>query len=179
MANNFRGHAAFYGSSGMGKSSLLYLLTYPEIWQEQGQDYSKSFIVYLNCTDINPFTPYAFWKEILILLKDEVEDNDELEALIDEVLEGETIEKADIRRILKKIGQQDQDKFLLLLIDDYDSALNPNVEYTEVEMLAFLSEFRNLAVDKKVRRHLRTIVTTFRRLNELGPKLSRKWFTLV
>ncbi|NER05144.1 MAG: ATP-binding protein [Okeania sp. SIO3C4] len=164
-------HGAFYGSPGMGKSSLLYLLTYPEIWQQQGQDYSKSLIVYLNCTDINPFTPYAFWQEVLILLKDEVEDNDELKAVIDEVLEGDTIEKTDIRQILRKIGKQDKDKFLLLLIDDYDSALKTNTEYTEVEMLTFLSEFRNLAVDPKLGRHLRTIVTTFRRLNELGPTL--------
>ena len=64
-----------------------------------------------------------------------------------------------------------KDKFLLLLIDNYDSALKTNTEYTEVEMLTFLSEFRNLAVDPKLGRHLRTIVTTFRRLNELGPTL--------
>ena len=97
-------HGAFYGNPGMGKSSLLRLLTYPEIWQEQGQDYSKSFIVYLNCTNINPFTPYAFWQEILILLKDEVEDNDELKTVIDKVLEGDTIEKTDIRQILRKFA---------------------------------------------------------------------------
>ena len=171
IAKRYHGHGAFYGSSGMGKSSLLNLLTYPEVWQEQGQDYSKAFIVDLNCSDINPFTPSAFWREVLSLLKDEAEDNNDLKAVIDKVLEEETIEKGDIRRILRKIGQQDQDKFLLLLIDDYDAALHPNDEYTEAEMLTFLSEFRNLAVDRKVRRHLSTIVTTSRRLNELGPTL--------
>ena len=171
MAKDYRGHVAFHGSSGMGKSSLFNLLASPEVWQQQGQDYSKAFIVYLTCSDINPFTPDAFWREILSLLRDEVEDNFDLIALIDEVLEEEIIEKGNIRKILRKIGQQDQDKFLLLLIDDYDFALYPNDEYTEVEMLTFLSEFRNLAVDRKVRRHLCTIVTTFRRLNELGPTL--------
>lgn len=171
LANHYHGHGAFYGSSGMGKSSLLNLLTSPEVWKEQGQDYSKAFIIYLNCSDINPFTPSAFWQEILSLLRDEAEDNDELKAAIDEILEGDTIEKGDIRRILRKIGQQDKSKFLLLLIDDYDFALHPNEKYTEVEMLTFLSEFRNLAVDRKVRRYLCTIVTTFRRLNELGPRL--------
>lgn len=171
IANHYHGHGAFYGSSGMGKSSLLNLLTYPEVWQEREQDYSKAFIVYLNCSDINPFTPYAFWREVLSLLRDEAEDNNDLKAVIDEVLKEDTIEKGDIRRILRIIGQQDQDKFLLLLIDDYDAALHPNDKYTEVEMLTFLSEFRNLAVDRKLRRHLCTIVTTFRRLNDLGPTL--------
>lgn len=171
IANPYHGHGAFYGSSGMGKSSLLHFLTYPEVWQERGQDYSKAFIVYLNCSDVNPFIPCVFWQEVLSLLKNEAEENDELKAVIDEVLKEETIEKGDIRRILRKISQQDRDKFLLLLIDDYDSALHPHDKYTEVEMLTFLSEFRNLAVDRKLRRHLCTIVTTFRRLNELGPAL--------
>ena len=164
-------HGAFYGSSGMGKSSLLYLLTFPEVWQQRGQDYSKAFIVYLNCTNINPFTPSAFWREVLILLREEVEDSDDLKAVIDEVLKEDTVEKENIRQILRKIRQQDRDKFLLLLIDDYDSALRPNDNYTEVEMLTFLSEFRNLAVNPQVGRYLCTIVTTFRRLNELGPAI--------
>ena len=171
MAKHYRGHLAFYGSSGMGKSSLFNLLTSPEVWQQQGQDYSKAFIVYLTCSDINPFTPSAFWREVLSLLKDEAENNGDVKALVDEVLEKDIIEKGDIRWILRKIGQQDKEKFLLLLIDDYDFALHPNDKYTEAEMLTFLSEFRNLAVDRKVRRHLCTIVTTFRRLNELGPSL--------
>ncbi len=166
-----RSHLAIYGSPGIGKSSLLNCLTFPEVWQLRREDYTKALIVYLNCSDINPFTPSAFWREVLSLLRDEAEDNDDFKAVIDEVLKGDTIEKRDIRRILREIGQQDKDKFLLLLIDDYDSALHPNDEYTEVEMLTFLSESRNLAVDRKVSRHLCTIVTTFRRLNELGPTL--------
>ncbi len=165
------GHVAFYGNSGMGKSSLLNLLTYPEIWQERGQDYSKAFIVYFNCSDLNPFTPSAFWRKVLNVLKDEVENNNQLTVFIDELLQEDRIEKGDIRRVLRTIRQQDQDKFLLLLIDDYDSALHANHQYTEVEMLTFLSEFRNLAIDRQVRRNICTIVTTFRRLNELGPAL--------
>lgn len=122
MAKDYRGHVAFYGSSGMGKSSLFNILSSPEVWQQKGQDYSKAFIVYLICSNINPFTPDAFWREVLRLLREEAEDNSDLTALIDEVLEEDIIDKGEIRRILRKIGQQDQDKFLLLLIDDYDFA---------------------------------------------------------
>ena len=99
-------HGAFYGSSGMGKSSLLYLLTFPEVWQQRGQDYSKAFIVYLNCTNINPFTPSAFWREVLILLREEAEGNDDLKVVIDEVLKEDTVKKENIRLILRKIHQQ-------------------------------------------------------------------------
>ena len=162
-----RSHGAFYGGSGMGKSSLLKILTYPQIWQQQGQDYTKVYVVYLNCTDINPFSPCGFWREILYLLEDEAEDN--LQVCINEILQQKIIEKDCLRKILKKIGKQK--KFLLLLIDDYDAALCCHNQYSENEMLTFLSEFRNLAVHSREGQYLSTILTTFRRLNELGPKL--------
>ncbi len=58
------------------------------------------------------------------------------------------------------------------MLDDYDAALRPNDKYTEVEMLTFLSEFRNLAVHSEEGQYLSTIVTSFRRLSELGPQLT-------
>jgi len=162
-------HIAIYGSPGMGKSSLLRYLSSPKVWQEQGRDPSRALIVYLNCTGINPFTPCAFWREVLSLLKDEAEGDANLPSDIDAVLQEEALEIANLRQILRKVGKQD--KFLVLLLDDFDTALLPNEDYTEVEMLTFLSEFRDLAVHRKEGRCLSTIVTTFRRLTELGPQL--------
>jgi AAA domain len=137
-----RAHLAFFGSPGMGKSSLLRFLASPEVWQERGKDASKAFIVSVNCKGISPFTPSGFWREILSRLQDEAESDGVLQADID------------------------------LLLDDYDAALHPNDHYTEAEMLTFLSEFRDLAVHSNEGRYLSTIVTTFRRLNELGPKIT-------
>ena len=164
-----RSHGSFYGGSGIGKSSLLNILTYPEIWQEQRQDYDQCYIIYLNCTEINPFTPVYFWREILNLLKEEIEEENDLQIAIDRILEQEIIDKGCLRQILQRIGKQN--KYLLLLIDDYDIVFSSHENYTEVTMLTFLSEFRNLAVDRRVGRYLCTIVTSFRRLNELGPQL--------
>ncbi len=165
-----RAHAAFYGSSGMGKSSLLKLFLSPEIWQQQGQAMAKAFIVYINCTDINPFTPPRFFREILSALQEEVETDPDLAAEVATLLQGDTpIAKGDLRKVLKTIGQRD--RFLLLLIDDYDYALRAHADYSETEMLTFLSEFRNLAVHSRESRYLATIVTSFRRLTELGPSL--------
>jgi AAA domain len=165
-----RAHLAFFGSPGMGKSSLLRFLASPEVWQQRGKDASKAFIVSVNCKGISPFTPSGFWREILSCLQDEAESDGALQADIDLLLHEEKVEKGDLRRMLRKIGQRD--KFLLLLLDDYDAALHPNDHYTEAEMLTFLSEFRDLAVHNNESRYLSTIVTTFRRLNELGPKIT-------
>ncbi|MEM9543592.1 MAG: AAA family ATPase, partial [Cyanobacteria bacterium P01_E01_bin.42] len=164
-----RSHGAFFGSPGMGKSSLLKLLTYPQVWRDRGQNSDPYFIIYLNCTSINPFTSRGFWEEVLNLLREEAEAEEELQNAIAEVLQEEEIDRSNLRRILRQVGKCG--KYLLLLLDDYDTALRPNDRYTESEMLAFLSEFRNLAVHGKTCQYLSTIVTTFRRLSELGPKI--------
>ncbi|BAY27871.1 hypothetical protein NIES2100_76980 [Calothrix sp. NIES-2100] len=165
-----RAHLAIYGSPGMGKSSLLRYLASPIVWQARGRDATQAFIISINCTGISPFTPSGFWREILSLLQDEAEGDDALYADIKQLLQEEKVEKGDLRRMLRKIGQRD--KFLLLLLDDYDAALHPNDQYTETQMLTFLSEFRDLAVHSNEGKYLSTIVTTFRRLNELGPTIT-------
>lgn len=165
-----RAHLAIYGSPGMGKSSLLRYLASPIVWQSRGRDATKAFIISINCTGISPFTPSGFWREILSRLQDEVEGDDSLQTEIKQLLQEERVEKGDLRRMLRKIGQRD--KFLLLLLDDYDAALHPNDQYTESQMLTFLSEFRDLAVHSNEGKYLSTIVTTFRRLNELGPTIT-------
>lgn len=164
-----RAHLAIYGSSGTGKSSFLRYLTSSQVWQAQGQDYSKAFIVLFNCSGISPFTTDSFWRGVLELLLEEVGSDADVQAELNNVLKEERIEKGNLRRILRLIGQQN--KFLLLLLDDYDTALQPNEHYTEMEMTTFLSEFRDLAVHSKEGQYLSIVVTTFRRLTELGPKL--------
>ncbi|MBD2358794.1 ATP-binding protein [Tolypothrix sp. FACHB-123] len=165
-----RAHLAIYGSPGMGKSSLLRYLASPVVWQARGRDATKAFIISINCTGISPFTPSGFWREILSLLQDEAEGDEALQTEIKQLLKEDKVEKGDLRRMLRKIGQRE--KFLLLLLDDYDAALHPNDQYTETQMLTFLSEFRDLAVHSNEGKYLSTIVTTFRRLNELGPTIT-------
>lgn len=165
-----RAHAAFYGSPGIGKSSLLQALTAPESWELVGVNITDFYIVYLNCTDISPFTPSKFFREILELLKDQIESQADIEEAIDIALQEEILEKGDLRRILGKIGRQG--KCLLLLLDDFDWTLYTSEQYTEAEMLTFLNEFRNLAVHSSESRYLSTVVTSFRSITELGPGLS-------
>jgi hypothetical protein len=163
-----RAHLAIYGSSGFGKSSLLRHLTSPEIWRNYKQDFDNTYIILLNCLDIQPFTPRLFWREVLELL-DAENKGQELKTEISNILEKDSIKKGDIKRVLRLVGSQN--KFLLLLLDDYDAALQENELYNAHEMSVFLSEFRNLAVHGKEGQYLATIVATFRRLTDLGPKL--------
>ncbi|MHC5860663.1 hypothetical protein [Nostoc sp.] len=61
---------------------------------------------------------------------------------------------------------------MVLLVDDYDAALIQNQEYSEENMQQFLSECRNLAVHLEPKRNISIIVTSKKRLNDLGPRLN-------
>ncbi len=163
-----RSSLAIWGGAGMGKSSFLELLISPQVWQHYGCEHSESIIIYLDCLGIMPFLPATFWREILSLIKDELVDDDLLQTGIDQSLRKAEATKDDLRQFLKQIGKQN--KFLLLLLDNYDAAFRPHDQYKESSIEIFLSETRNLAVQSKG--CLSMIVTSFRRLNELGPKLS-------
>ncbi|WP_375492642.1 tetratricopeptide repeat protein [uncultured Nostoc sp.] len=163
-----RSQLAIWGNTGIGKSSLLQFLASPEVWRENGLDREQAIIVTLNCADIVPFTPDVFWKEIFNLIQNEVSENEPLQKDIEQILHSLSVVKNDyIRFIIGKIGEQG--KFLLLLLDDFDTALYPTANYTEDDMQSFLSQFRNLAVNNKERDNFSIIATSKKRLNELGP----------
>jgi AAA domain len=167
-----RSHLAIWGGSGMGKTSFLQKLESPQAWKDHGMgmDLSKAVIVRFSCETITPFTPTNFWKEILTLVKDKSAGQSALAAEIDRIIEAGKPTKDSLRQILRKL--KIQDKYLLLLIDDFDVALDTTQEYNEDAMQKFLSECRNLTVHSLEGQHLSMIVTSLKRLNELGPKLN-------
>ncbi len=172
-----RGHLAIWGNTGIGKSSFLQFLASPQVWQERGLNIDEAIIVSLNCSLIVPFTPDAFWQEFLSLLQEQLGDENFLQTDIDKLLNSEKLTIRNIRQILQKTGQRN--RFLLLLLDNYEDALYPNKNYTEAEMQVFLSEFRNLAIHSKERYYLSTVVTSRKRLTELGPEVypsSSPWY---
>ncbi|MDJ0734991.1 MAG: ATP-binding protein [Nostocaceae cyanobacterium] len=165
-----RSHLAIWGGPGMGKTSFLEKLADSQTWEENGLDPSQAVIVLLNCENISPFTPSGFWQEVLSLLKDKLDDKPTLQAEIAKLIEEGKTTKDSLRQILRKIGKQN--RFLVLLVDDYDVALQENEQYTHDNMEQFLSECRNLAVHFRERQYFSMIVTSLRRLNELGPELN-------
>ena len=172
-----RGHLAIWGGPGMGKSSFLELLTSEQIWHLYQQDYAKAVIVYFSCFMLQPFTPAAFWREILNQLHDQLEESNPLTSKIKYLLEKETVTKDDLRHVLKQIGQHGQ--FLLLLVGDYDIALRTNAQYSEEDMENFLGDCRNLAYHHKEKKFLSMVVSSLRPLDALGPHLTpdrSPWF---
>lgn len=165
-----RSHLAIWGGPGMGKTSFLQKLESPQAWEDHGMDSSEALIIRFSCESIVPFTPSKFWEEILNLLKEKLEGESALQAEIDTILQAGEKTKDSLRQVLRKLGRQS--KYLVLLIDDFDVALNTNEQYDEDAMQRFLSECRNLAVHSAEGQHLSMIVTSLKRLNELGPKLN-------
>ncbi|MEH2153092.1 ATP-binding protein [Nostoc sp.] len=164
------GHLAIWGGPGMGRSSFLELLASPAVWEEHGLDPSEAVIALLSCENINPFTPSSFWREVLSVMKDNLESEPALEAEIEKLLERGQTTKDNLNKILQKLGKKH--KFLVLLVNDFNVALQENQEYTEANMQQFLSECRSLAVASPGGKYLSMVVTSFKRLSELGPKLN-------
>ena len=165
-----RGNLALWGGSGIGKTSFLELLRTAQTWQLQGCDPSKAVIVLVNCLSLSPFTRYGFWRKALSRIKDKLDDNPALTTEVEGLLTKETTTIDDLLKILRNLGQED--KFLVLLVDDYDVVFRPHAQYTEADIEVFLSECRSLANSSRERKYISMIVASSRPLNELGPKLS-------
>lgn len=125
-----RSNLAIWGGPGVGKSSFLEYLASPQVWYEQGLDPSQAVIVCLNCLSIFPFRPSAFWREVLSLMKEELEGD--AGSKIDELLGQAEVTKDNLRQVVRQIGRQN--KFLVLLLDDYDAVVRPHDEYTEADI---------------------------------------------
>lgn len=164
-----RGHLAVWGGSGIGKTSFLEVMAAPHTWAFRGHDPTKAVIVLLSCLGVTPFTAANFWQEIFLILKDALSDEPEIQTEVDRHLERQTASKDALRSILRLLGKKE--KFLLLLIDDYDVALQPTEDYSEQDAADFLNDCRNLASHSKESQHLASIVTSLRRLNEAGIRL--------
>ncbi|MFM6009031.1 MAG: hypothetical protein ACKPB7_38210, partial [Sphaerospermopsis kisseleviana] len=98
----------------------------------------KYILIYVNCDLIENLTFSEFWREILN--KEEVNSLEELNT----VLQQDTINKHDVKKILEKI--KDKRQVLVLLIDNYDVAFNHHKE-DESKILRFIREFSSLTND--------------------------------
>ena len=165
-----RSHLAVWGGSGTGKSSFLELFTSAQIWQLHGLDPSPAVIVLLNCLAILPFSGAGFWRKVLKSIENKLDSIPDLQADIDRLLAKEKNTADDLLEVLRKLGNQN--KYLVLLVDDYDAALRPNYQYGQADIEAFLSQCRTIAYSATERKYLSTIVTSSRMLSELGPKLT-------
>ncbi|MBW4613347.1 MAG: ATP-binding protein [Desmonostoc vinosum HA7617-LM4] len=167
-----RGHLAVWGGLGTGKTSLLAKLAAAQTWEQNRQDISLAVIVSFSCEQINPFTVSGFWTKLLCLVRDNLNTETELQKRANTLIAEGRASQDSLRQILRELDTKD--KYLVLLIDDYDLALSTNQQYLEHNMQQFLSEFRSLAIytDTGQRRNLSVIVTSQKRLNDIKPSLN-------
>jgi hypothetical protein len=167
---------AIWGSPGIGKTSFLSVLLDPQSWTIRGYDSSKAIIIMLSCLDLVPFNAAQFWQEILTQIQTYGEDAP-IVAEATAVIQAKNFSKEGLRQVLREIGKGD--RYLVLLLDDYDVALRVQPGYDEAAIASFVSDCRNLCSHARERQYLSMIVTSLRRLNELGPKLqpgSSPWY---
>lgn len=162
-----RGHLAVWGGLGTGKTSLLAKLATAQTWKQNRQDISLAVIVRFSCEDISPFNASGFWTKLLCLVKENLNNEAELQTQPNTLITESRVSQDSLRQILRELDTKS--KYLVLLIDDYDFALSPNDQYSEQKMQQFLGEFRSLAVSLGERRNLSVIVTSQKRLNDIRP----------
>jgi AAA ATPase domain len=163
-----QGNLALWGSPGIGKSSFLNVLADPQAWQVRGYDPTGAVIVRLSCLDIVPFSANGFWTEVMTQIKDYADDPEVVKEAQLALDQGST-NKDGLRQVLRALGKRD--RYLVLLADDYDSAIRVQPGYDDNAIAAFVSDCRNLCSHARESQYLSMVVTSLRRLNELGPKL--------
>jgi hypothetical protein len=170
-----RSNIALWGGPGMGKTSLLNMLADPKQWAMRGYDAQGAVMVAFSCLSFTPFTANDFWREILQQLHDHADIKQGLKFTIAPLLQ--TPSKDNLRSVLRQLGKEGQ--YVVMLIDDYDAVLQTNPSYSETDIVMLVSDCRNLCANAMERAYCSMVVTSTRRLNELGPKLqpgSSPWY---
>jgi tetratricopeptide (TPR) repeat protein len=161
----------FYGSHAMGKTSFLKYLAAPETWQKQDENnvlVNNYLFVYLNCKSIDNFTFSIFWQEILKEFtsnKELISKTDFMQSEINQFLQESDLNKNHAKQILQQI--KNKDKFLVLLLDNYDGIFEQNNDNNEI--LKFLREFQYLK-EHELGNRLSTIMTASKPLSEVASK---------
>ncbi|WP_416670929.1 hypothetical protein [Egbenema bharatensis] len=167
-----------FGVGGVGKTTFLQQLASHCVWQQHGFEPNSLVIVLVSCLSVAPpFTAANFWFEVLNLLHDELEDLPQVQAEVNTLLEQETFNVRGIRQILRRLSKYN--RRLVLLIDDYEEALQPHEHYTKAEIDLFLTEQRSLAYSSTQRQQISLVVSTSRPLGEFSfpPRPDRSpWF---
>ncbi|WP_019499690.1 ATP-binding protein [Pseudanabaena sp. PCC 6802] len=165
-----RSHLAIWGGTGMGKSSLLKYVISPEAWHLRGHNISIAAIARVNCLALEPFTAAKFWRTVLRSIQTQLNGEVTLQTCLETLLQKEGNTSDDVLALLRELGKCN--RYLVLLADDYDTALRSNPTHTEEDVEAFLSECRSIASLAEERQYLSMLVTSSRRLSDISPKLT-------
>lgn len=166
-----RANLAVWGGIGMGKTSFLKYLSYPQIWQENQCDPSQAVIALVDCSLIYPLNSNLFWQDVLKKVNKKLNSGSRLQIEVEKLLQKDTNTKQDLLTVLDLLAREK--KFLVLLVDNYDYALHSNEQYTEQDITNFVYNCRaatHHTCDEE--RCLSMIVTSVKQLYEIGPPVT-------
>jgi len=155
----------FYGSPGMGKSSLLDYLEYRKSWTTRNERIDDYYLLRVDCKLIEEFSVAKFWKKAITELSSQLTDGTNLKSkTLDIILKNQIITQSEIEAIFINL-----DKCLVLLIDDYDVVFHPKNNYTLQEVSKLLRQFRIINDHKLLK--CSTIMTSSQPVKQLVKEL--------
>lgn len=158
----------FYGSPGIGKSSLLTYLVEPASWdiKKYNIDINDYYVWEIDleddCEFIENLSVTNFWKAVLKELGEKTADDAKLEDNIQKILAQETITKIDIDSLFRSISSQ---KPLVILIDNYDALFKTKNNYSSNEVLKLLRQLKSINNHKRIKCSL--IMTSSEKVEKL------------
>ncbi len=158
-----RGHVALSGPLGIGKTRLMRQVTDPQVQAAYGLDPARHLVVALDLQAVTPFSGSRFWRRVaqLLLRRQAGVISGELRRGLEGLVARETLDIVDVEELLDLLA--DQGQVLVLLIDELEWALQPEVAGGAVSR-DFLAQTASLA--RRSPRTLVLVTATARPLHE-------------
>lgn len=155
-----RGNVAVNGPLGIGKTSLLHYIADPEVGAAHGVVAPRYATVFLDVHSVTPFSAERFWRRLARLLARV--PGAQLDAPTDRLLGRPEIDVTDVEELLDAVA--DRDQVLVVLLDEFEWALQAATAEDQTESRNFLAQMASLT--RRAPRVLSIVVATERPLFE-------------
>jgi hypothetical protein len=164
-----RGNVAVSGALGSGKSSLLRMIADPDTAARNGLDPQQHIVLYVDVQAISPFAHEAFWRRVARLLLRDAQQSAAIDPQTAEQLTAPLrqagsagIDLVDVEEFLDELA--DRDIALVLLLDEFEWALNADAPAEAEACRHFLAQMASLA--RRTPRTLSLVVATVNPLSD-------------
>lgn len=146
LANLYnRGGSMVSGSSGIGKTSLLHYLGAGEArkqWEQLNPEIVR--FVYMPLGIISPFSEVRFWEFLFDELNEWLGSIPSMEKITGFLEAGKPPSRPSISKFFTKLGESDENKFVVVLLDGFDLLIKEINEGDPKTGVGFLQTLRSL-----------------------------------